>query len=188
MAILKELEPFQFENEKTVFRSPIFSVQEKQAMTKDKQHTLNVYTFSCSNWVNVVPVTRQGKIILVEQHRFGVDQFVLEVPGGAVHENEKDVTMAAVRELEEETGYTSKRMLSLPMFYPNPAIQNNKIHYFIALDCIPIETQLDHVDPFEDIRLHFVDVKEALMMTRTGQIKHALSALALLLAENYLSS
>lgn len=182
----KVLEPFQFKDDKTILQCPVFAVHGKTAVTKDGQHELSVYTLTCSDWVNVVPVTPTGKIVLVEQHRFATDNFVLEVPGGAVHRDEKDTTMAAVRELEEETGLTSKRILSLPNFYPNPAIQSNKMHYFLALDVQPLEKPVDHFDPFEEIKLHFVDIKDAMHMVRTGQIKHALSALALLLAEGYL--
>lgn len=182
----KNLEPFLFKDEKTVFQSPVFSVHEKIAVTKNEEHKLDVYTLTCSDWVNVVPVTSSGKVVLVEQHRFGTDSFVLEVPGGAVHRNEKDTTMAALRELEEETGLTTKRILSLPGFYPNPAIQNNRMSYFLALDVHPLEKPVEHFDPFEEIKIHLVDVKQAMHMARTGQIKHALSALALLLAEPYL--
>lgn len=182
----KNLEPFIFKDEKTVFQCPIFSVHEKTAVTKNEEHKLDVYTLTCSDWVNVVPVTSSGKIVLIEQHRFGTDSFVLEVPGGAVHRNEKDTTMAAIRELEEETGLTTKRILSLPGFYPNPAIQNNRMSYFLALDVHPLEKPVAHFDPFEEIKIHLVDVKQAMHMARTGQIKHALSALALLLAEPYL--
>lgn len=150
----KELEPFQFKEEKVVFQCSIFRVNEKIAMTKDLKHELNVYTLNCSNWVNIVPVTSTGEIVLVEQHRFGSDTFVLEVPGGAVNRNENDVTLAAVRELEEETGLTSKRILSLAGFYPNPAIQNNRVTNFIAFDVQPATMQSN-----TELKTNFCDSK-----------------------------
>jgi ADP-ribose pyrophosphatase len=182
----KSLEPFSFKEEKIVFQCSIFKVHEKIAQTKNKEHELKVYTLACSNWVNVVPVTSTGEIVLVEQHRFGSNTFVLEVPGGAVNPNEKDTTLAALRELEEETGLTSKRILSLAGFYPNPSIQNNRVANFIAFDVLPLEKKLDHCDPFEEIKVHLYPFKEVMQMVRTGQISHALSALALLIAEPYL--
>ena len=183
----KNLEPFLFKDEKIVFQSKIFKVHEKIAQTKNKDHELKVYTLSCSHWANIVPVTSTGEIVLVEQHRFGSDSFILEVPGGAVHSNEKDTTLSAVRELEEETGLTSKRILSLPSFFPNPAIQNNRVYFFIAFDVQPLEIPSQHHDPFEEIKVHLVPVKEAMNMVRSGQISHGLSALALLMAEPYLN-
>jgi 8-oxo-dGTP pyrophosphatase MutT (NUDIX family) len=147
-----------------------------------------MYTIKCSHWVNVIPVTADGHVALVEQHRFGTDTITLETPGGAVDPGENDLTMAALRELEEETGLTSQRLLSLPGFAPNPAIQGNRITYFIAFDCQPLAIPRQHHDPFEDIQIRMVPVEEALMLARSGQIQHALAALALLLAEPYLRS
>jgi ADP-ribose pyrophosphatase len=182
----KNLHRFDFQDEKVVFQCSIFQVKEKIAHTKNKEHQLKVYTLNCSNWVNVVPVTSTGEIVLVEQHRFGSDSFILEVPGGAVHYQEKDATLAGLRELEEETGLTSKRILSLSSFYPNPAIQNNRVTNLLAFDVQPLIEKSNHFDPFEEIKIHLYPVKEVMQMVRSGQISHALSALALLLAEPYL--
>ncbi len=184
----KELEPFLLSEEKTVYQCSIFQVKEKKAQTQNKNHSLNVYTLDCANWVNVVPVTASGQVILVEQHRFGTNNFTLEVPGGAVNFGENDVTIAAVRELEEETGLTSQRILALAGYSPNAAIHSNKVTYFIAFDVQPLQVPVNHIDPFENIKLHLVDFKEALELARTGRITNVLSAFALLLAEPYLNA
>ncbi|MES2615331.1 MAG: NUDIX hydrolase [Bdellovibrionota bacterium] len=182
----KELTPFHFKDEKIVFQCNIFKVHEKLAQTGNKEHEKKIHTLSCANWVNIVPVTSTGEIVLIEQHRFGTNSFVFELPGGAVDPGEHDATLAAIRELEEETGLTSKRILSLAGFHPNPAMQNNRIYNFIAFDVQPLETKLDFHDPFEEIKVHLFPIAEALRMARTGQVSHALSALALLVAEPYL--
>lgn len=184
--IKKEIAPFSFKNEKTVFQCSIFKVNEKTVLTKDSEQELKAYTLSCSNWVNIVPVTTTGEIVLVEQHRFGSNSFVLEVPGGAINKGEQDTTLAAVRELEEETGLTSKRILSLSSFYPNPAIQSNRVYNFIAFDIHPVQVMREHEDPFEEIKIHLYPIGKVMQMVRSGQISHALSALALLLAEPFL--
>jgi ADP-ribose pyrophosphatase len=184
----KELEPFLLSEEKTVFQCSIFHVKEKKAQTQDKVYSLNVYTLDCANWVNVVPVTASGQVVLVEQHRFGTDSFTLEVPGGAVNFGENDATIAAIRELEEETGLTSQRILALAGYSPNAAILNNKVTYFIAFDVQPLQVPVAHNDPFENIKLHLIEFKEALELARTGRITNVLSAFALLLAEPYLNA
>jgi len=184
----KKLELFPLSEEKTVYQCSIFRVKEQKAQSLDKQHNLNVYTLDCSNWVHVVPVTASGQIVMVEQHRFGTNSFTLEVPGGAVNLGENDFTLAAVRELEEETGLTSQRILSLPGYSPNAAILSNKVTYFIAFDVQPLQKPVAHDDPFENIKLHLIDFNEALQLARTGQITNALSALAILLAEPYLNA
>jgi len=170
------------------FSCPIFKVEARQATTPDGRHHQDMYTLRCSQWVNVVPLTADGHIIMVEQHRVGTDTVTLETPGGAVDAEEKDLTLAALRELEEETGLTSHRLLSLPGYAPNPAIQGNRITYFIAFDCQPLAQPRDHHDPFEIIKIRTVPIEEALMMARSGQIQHALAALAILVAEPYLRS
>ncbi len=182
----KTLEPFVFKEKKDVFQCSVLKVQEKIALSHDKQHELKVYTFSCANWVNIVPVTANGEVVLIEQHRFGSDSFIVEVPGGAVDSGENDVTLAAKRELEEETGLTSERILALSGFYPNPAIQSNRVSNFIAFDVFPCPIPPVHKDPFEEIQFRIVSIHQALYMARSGQIAHALSALALLVAEPYL--
>ncbi len=188
MAIVEKVEKFPLGPAREVFRTNIFKVEERHGKTHDNLYERNFSTLAFANWVNVVAVTPNGEIILVEQHRIGTDSLTLETPGGAVDPGEKDFTMAALRELEEETGYTSQRILALPGYHPNPAIQGNKITYFIALDAQPIPKNRDSGDPFECIQLHFIPIAEALKMARTGQMSHALCSLAILLAEPYLSS
>ena len=60
----------------------------------------------CVNWVNVIAITKDQKIVLIKQYRHGTDAVTVEIPGGAVNHNE-DPRLAAERELIEETGYTS---------------------------------------------------------------------------------
>jgi ADP-ribose pyrophosphatase len=182
----QELRKFKLGESAEAFRCPIFRVEARQAQSHDGLHMKSMYTLHCAHWVNVVPVTADGHVVLIEQHRFGTDTITLETPGGAVDAGENDLTMAALRELEEETGLTSQRILSLPGFAPNPAIQGNRITYFVAFDCQPLAIPRNHHDPFEEIRIRLVPIEEALLMARSGQIQHALAALALLVAEPYL--
>jgi ADP-ribose pyrophosphatase len=172
---------------KKVFSCPILAVNE-HTVTANEEKNLSVYTMDMAPWVNIVPVTPQGEIVLIEQLRFGTNSIVLETPGGAVEPGEKDLTMAALRELEEETGYTTQRILALPGYFANPAIQGNRITFFLALDVRPVTEPKHHADDFEEITTRLVPVKEAYEMARTGQIQHALAVLALMLAEPYLKS
>lgn len=185
---IPELARFPLGEKEEVFRCPVFRVFKQTATSLDGSAKLDAFTLKCANWVNVIPVTPQGEIVLVEQHRFGTDTFTFETPGGAVDRDERDLTMAAVRELEEETGLTSQRVVALPGFAPNPAIQDNRITYFIAFDARPLPQPSVHVDPFEVIKLHYVSIDEAMMYARVGRVQNALCALALLLAEPYLKS
>jgi ADP-ribose pyrophosphatase len=183
-----ELPKFTLLPEEQRYKCPVFGVYSRTAKSEvDTKIEQDMYFLKCSNWVNVVPVTASGHIVLIEQHRFGTDTVTLETPGGAVDAGEKDTTMAALRELEEETKLTSSRIISLPGYYPNPAIQNNRVQFFVAFDCRPAEKVSAHFDPFERIRIRYLTIEEAMVKARSGQIQHALAALALLLSEPYLS-
>src|SRR5690349_16614812 len=82
---------------------------------------------SCPDWVNVIPVTRSGEVVLVRQFRFGIWQDTLEIPGGMVDDGEAPAD-AALRELEEETGYRPRELVPLGSIHPNPALQSNRCH------------------------------------------------------------
>lgn len=184
----EDLPRFPLGEPESVYSCPVFRVVRRVARSEEPAREQAMYMLRCADWVNVVPVTAKGEIVLVEQHRFGSDTVTLETPGGAVDPGEKDTTLSAVRELREETGLTSQRVLALSGFLPNPAIQNNRIQYFLAFDCQPAGVPADHFDPFERIRLRYVPFREAVAMVRTGRIGHALAALAILLAEPYLAT
>ena len=83
------------------------------------------------DWVNVVAVTPEGKIVLVRQFRFGSNALSLEVPGGVMEEGE-DPIAAGVRELSEETGYGGGKARLLGSVHPNPAIQDNRCHFVLV--------------------------------------------------------
>jgi ADP-ribose pyrophosphatase len=128
------------------------------------------------DWVNVVALDTAGRLILIRQFRFGIGAFTLEVPGGMVDPQE-DPRETAGRELREETGYRAGSIVDLGFIYPNPAIQNNKAHMFLAQDCV-LEGAPE-LDAGEDIEIALHSLDEALSALRTGVISHALVAVAL---------
>ena len=102
-----------------------------------------------------------------------------------VDPGEKDVTMAAVRELEEETGYTSQRILPLGSLNPNPAIMTNRCHFFLALGCYLNPDRKHFPDAEEFIEVVETDVTDLEQMVRFGEINHSLAALCIMLAAKY---
>lgn len=134
----------------------------------------------CTDWVNVIPVTREGQIVLVRQFRFGIWRDTLEIPGGMIDPGEAP-EHAAARELEEETGYRAQRLVPLGSIHPNPAVQTNRCHSFLALDCEQVHD--GRPDESEDIQVVLAAREQIPELILNGEISHALVAVAFLLEQ-----
>lgn len=176
-------------DKKTVFSARPFQVEELRLGTETKEFEHPYYRLACPDWSTILPITIDGKAVLIRQMRAGTMKLSLEVPAGVIEAHEvRDPMMAAVRELEEETGYTSQRILPLAALNPNPAIMTNRMHFFLALGCTLNTSRQHFPDPDESIENVFVPVSELDHMVRTGQVDHALSALCIQLALKYLTA
>ena len=123
------------------------------------------------DWVNVIALTRDEHVVLVRQYRPGIDSVCIEIPGGMVDEGEEPL-VAAQRELLEESGYTAREWRRLGVVAPNPAIQNNRLHSFLALDAQPTHDM--HLDGNEVLALDVTPLADVQAMLRSGRIEHAL--------------
>jgi len=108
--------------------TPIFKITSSEPYKDHHKY----YCIECPDWVNVIPITSTGDIILVKQYRYGIDDFTIELPAGTIDSTDDNPLAAAQRELKEETGYGSGQWISLGWIHPNPAIQNNRCHNFLA--------------------------------------------------------
>ena len=135
------------------------------------------FVLRCPDWVLALPVTTEGKLVMVRQWRFGAGAFSVEPPGGVMGAGE-DPLVTAVRETTEETGYGQGRPISLGHASPNPALQMNLCH-FVLLEGVHngLPRQLDEHEEIEVLELN---PSEALERVRRGETTHALAELALL--------
>ena len=84
----------------------------------------------------VLPVTNDGKIVLVNQYRYPFDEFMYELPAGKLEQNE-DPKECATRELTEETGYTSDKISFLGKIYTSPGFCNEILYIYLAENLVP---------------------------------------------------
>ncbi len=124
-----------------------------------------------TDWVNVIALTVDHRVVLVRQFRAGTARVCLEIPGGMVDPGE-DAATAAARELAEETGYRSTRWSLLGTSRPNPAIQNNTLHSYLALGCV--QTAPPTPEGSEVIEVSTLALSEVQAQLRSGAIDHAL--------------
>jgi len=125
-----------------------------------------------AEWVNIIPITIDRKVLLIEQYRHGIDEVTLEVPGGLVEEEENPVD-AAERECVEETGYKGKgRALLIGENIPNPAFQTNRCYSYVWFDCKKVTEQ--KLDRHEDIRIIETPLENIREMILEGNISHSL--------------
>jgi 8-oxo-dGTP pyrophosphatase MutT (NUDIX family) len=123
-------------------------------------------------WVNIIPVTTEGNIVLIEQYRHGADSITIEVPGGLVEHGEA-TRIAAERECLEETGYGSNQEAELlGKILPNPAFLNNECFSYVWFGCELKSEQ--HLDRHEDIRVFEASQAEVKDMILDGRINHSL--------------
>jgi ADP-ribose pyrophosphatase len=132
------------------------------------------------DWVNVIALTPDHRLVLVRQFRFGIDDFSLEIPGGVMEPGEDPLT-AAQRELREETGHTGRPVRVLGSVHPNPAIMNNVCHLVLVEQAE--RTAALSWDHDEEIEVLTVPVDDVFDWARAGRIRHALVLDALLLFE-----
>jgi len=154
----------------------IFSTRRDIGISPVTGKEYDFYIIEAPTWVNVVAVTADNHIVLIEQYRHGIKSVTYEIPGGMVDPGENSLD-AAKRELIEETGYASEDWLLLGEVHPNPAIQDNVCYTYLARNVK--QTQEPQPDGSEDIKPLLVPTTEIKSLLSHGEITHALVITAL---------
>jgi 8-oxo-dGTP pyrophosphatase MutT (NUDIX family) len=152
----------------------IFRVRVDEAKSPRNSAVGEFYTLESSSWVNVVPLTADGQVVLIRQYRHGSREVTLEIPGGLVEG--EDPGEAAVRELLEETGFAGSPVTLMGSTNPNPAIFNNLCYtYLVEHVELAADTSLDL---HEDIDVELVPLHAIPGLIANGTINHALVIVA----------
>jgi ADP-ribose diphosphatase len=156
---------------KTVDSFRIFTLREDRYQLPRHHREAPFYVLECPDWVNVIPLTEDGQVVLVRQFRFGTEEVTLEIPGGIVEAGHGPLE-AGQKELLEETGFKSDRWDYLGFVHPNPAFLNNRCHSFVAKGAIKIaEAAPEDSEEFEVLQVPYSEIKG---LIEKGTISHSL--------------
>ncbi|MCX6890008.1 MAG: NUDIX hydrolase [Verrucomicrobia bacterium] len=130
-----ELKPWQKVGSKPVGDFRIFTIRSDEVISPRTQQTQDVYVIDCVNWVNVIALTPERNLVMIEQYRHGSNTIELEIPGGMMDPEDASPVAAGLRELREETGYEGENPRLLGQILPNPAIMSNVCYTVLVENC-----------------------------------------------------
>lgn len=154
-----------------VYATPIFDLHRHQRSHPHRgEH--DFFVIEAPAWINIIPITPAGEVVMVRQFRHGTGDFTLEIPGGMVDPEDPSPLAAARREMREECGYDSEDVAELGRVHPNPAIQPNYCYSFVARNVRRVtRPRLGGAEETEVVKVPLKDIKR---LIATEKITHAL--------------
>ncbi len=176
--IYMKIKPYQTLSSKEVFKCRFFSLYEEEFLGGNGKRGIYYYSKIPHEFVHTVGLDIEKKnLILVQQYRYPIKQICIDVPGGAIGENENKKD-AAIREFEEETGYSGSELIYLGNASVESARSDGIIHEFLLLDSKKT-TEVHGGEPCEETEVFLLPVGEAWNYIRENKIisVHSISTL-----------
>ena len=155
----------------------IFSIRSDRKTSPRTQQQHEFVVIDCVNWVNVIAVTPDSQLVMVEQYRHGSNTVELEIPGGMIDPGDASPEVAGARELREETGYEGDQVRRIGRIFPNPAIMSNICFTVMVENCRCLHPIA--LDQGEDLITRLVPLAEIPRLVANGTIQHSLVVVAL---------
>jgi|SRR5665213_193699 len=171
------IQPWQKIRSKLIGDFRIFKLRSDIAVNPRTGKEHDFFVLDSVNWVNVIAITPDQKLVMIHQYRHGSGTVELEIPGGMMDPHETDPVATAVRELREETGYEGENARRLGRIHSNPAILSNTTFTVLIENC-----RLKHgveFDRGEDLETRLVPVAEIPKLVADEKIGHSLVVVAL---------
>ncbi|MCX8020429.1 MAG: NUDIX hydrolase [Chitinophagaceae bacterium] len=155
-----------------LFHDRWFKVRKEVCETPQGKIVYPYYVYDFPAWVGALPVTEDGKFVLIRQYRHALGEVCTEIPGGCADDTDKSLQDAIARELLEETGYAFREYRYLGKISPNPSTNSNWFHMFLATGGRKVQDPTP--DGNEEIETLLVTEKELLDMIQNLQIIQAM--------------
>lgn len=166
------IKPWQELKSKKVGDFRIFTVRNKHCVSPRTGATHDFFVIDAVSWINVIALTPDGKMVMIEQFRHGSETVELEIPGGVMDATDPSPVATGVRELREETGYVGENARLIGEVYANPAIMSNTVYTVLVENC-RLSGSLEF-DEAEDLATRLVPIDEVPALVAAGRIKHSL--------------
>jgi len=153
----------------------VFTVS-RAAARSPQGETHDFFRIDSADWVNVVPLTAGGEVVMIRQYRHGLRDLTLEIPGGLIDPGEEPV-VAAGRELLEETGFRAAELVPIGAISPNPALFSNRVHTYLATGLEQVGAPTNPGN--EETVVELVPEADLRGIVRDGGVDHALVIAAL---------
>lgn len=168
---------------KTIYEGKIISLTVEEVELPDGNRAMRELV-QHSGAVALIPLTDDGKLVLVKQYRKSLNRTLIEIPAGRI-EVDEDPEQTAIRELEEETGYGARQVTYIQSFATSPGFANEIIHLYLAENLYVIDNPAAG-DEDEFIEILEVTVDEAEQLVASGEIFDAKTAFAVIFAKHQL--
>lgn len=184
-----ELKPWSVTASRITYRDRWISLRSDDCLTSDGVVIAPFHVLEYPDWINVVPVLPDGRVLLAREYRHGRREVLLGLVSGNVETTDgsadEALMEAARRELREETGYAAERFVKILTAYPNAANQTNKVTSWVATGLS--KTGEQSFDPGEKVETVSADLAEVLRDIEAGRlVMQAMHVAALYAAERWL--
>jgi len=173
---MREPKPWKHEKTEWLQDCRVFRVGRSLAHSPHGGEPHPFYRIDADDWVNAIPLTSSGELVMVKQYRHGSRSVTLEIPGGIIEPGENPA-LAAARETLEETGYAGLAPESLGQVNPNPAVFGNRCYTFLIRD-VEIVAEIANSST-EETFVELVPAERIPALIKEGTIDHALVVAAL---------
>lgn len=166
-------------SEKEIFKTKFFTIKDIELETPAKSVTYQI--IEKRNTALIVPITDDGKFILVREYFPAISEYGLSFPKGGIDEG-KDAIFTANKELQEEIGKKASSIEEIGILTMSPGYSTQKTHIFLAKDLTESKLEGDEIEELEVVILTSEEIEN---LIQKGEINEARTIAAFYLAQKY---